>query len=364
MIPSLQIRPRSRHGRRPGRLRGLSLIEMMVAMVLGLFLIGGVLSVFVSTRQANRSTDGLSRLQENARVAFEMMARELRAAGGAACGSSNRVANVVNLSDANTWWWADWVNNRLRGFESSQSFPGRAIGTAVTQRVAGTDAIVAMSGGGGGESATIMSHERERAEFRLNTTEHGFVTGDMVLVCGNPARGGADERFNSGDDAPSVQLVSILQATTVAGDTVATTTSGGTPGNCTQFLNPYLGCASVSKQGMAIEGGGIMSRLSSAGWYVGNNASGGRSLFRIGPGLAGVLEPPEEVAEGVTDMQIQYLPETAGVPGSDYVDASAVSNWDEVFAVRIVLTLENRDGGGLTMQRTLAHTVALRNRLP
>jgi type IV pilus assembly protein PilW len=145
---------------------------------------------------------------------------------------------------------------------------------------------------------------------------------------------------------------------------VATTASGGTPGNCTQFLNPYLGCASVSKQGMAIEGGGIMSRLSSAGWYVGHNASGGRSLFRIGPGLAGVLEPPEEVADSVNDMQLQYLVGTAGLPGSDYVDASAVTDWDDVFAVRIVLTLESRDAGGQTLQRTLAHTVALRNRLP
>ena len=351
-------------GRGARRMRGLSLVELMVAMVLGLFLIGGVLSVFVSTRQANRSTDGLSRLQENARIAFEMMARELRAAGGAGCGSSSRVANVVNLSDANTWWWADWVNNRLRGYESSQVFPGRTMGTGVTQRVAGTDAIVSMSGGGGGESATIMSHAREAGEFRLNTTQHGFVTGDILLVCGNPAQGGTDDPYSSGHDAPSVQLVSILQATAVNGDTVATTTSGGTPGNCTQFLNPYIGCASVSKQGMAIEGGGIMSRLSSAGWYVGYNPAGGRSLYRVGPGLAGILEPPEEVADGVTDMQVQYLTGTEVQPGSDYVDATAVSNWDNVFAVRIVLTLESRDGSGQSLQRTLAHTVALRNRLP
>lgn len=60
------------------RQRGVSLIEVMVALGLGLVVVLAASMVFIGSRQANRTTEGLSRAQETARSAFELMGRELR----------------------------------------------------------------------------------------------------------------------------------------------------------------------------------------------------------------------------------------------------------------------------------------------
>ncbi len=65
----------------PGRLRGFSLIELMIAMTIGLVISLVVGQLFIGSRQAFTSTDNLSRLQENSRYAFSLISRELRSAG-------------------------------------------------------------------------------------------------------------------------------------------------------------------------------------------------------------------------------------------------------------------------------------------
>ncbi|MFC1665831.1 PilW family protein, partial [Pseudomonadota bacterium] len=51
------------------RTKGFTLIELMVAMVIGLFLLAGLIQIFFAGKQTYRLGDGLSRLQENGRFA-------------------------------------------------------------------------------------------------------------------------------------------------------------------------------------------------------------------------------------------------------------------------------------------------------
>lgn len=60
---------------------GLSLIELMVAMTIGLFLVAVVGSLFVSAKQMYRTQDNLARLQENGRYAMDILGRNVRDAG-------------------------------------------------------------------------------------------------------------------------------------------------------------------------------------------------------------------------------------------------------------------------------------------
>ena len=60
---------------------GLSLIELMVAMALGLLLMTGVIQVFLSSRQTYAANEAMGRLQENGRFALEFVARSARLAG-------------------------------------------------------------------------------------------------------------------------------------------------------------------------------------------------------------------------------------------------------------------------------------------
>jgi len=71
--------------RSPRPARGLSLIEVLVAMVLGLFLLAGIIQVMVSARTAYRLAEAQARTQENGRYAMQFLARELRPSRSPAC---------------------------------------------------------------------------------------------------------------------------------------------------------------------------------------------------------------------------------------------------------------------------------------
>ncbi len=58
--------------------RGLTLVELMVALTLGLIVTLVVVNVFLSNREVYRVNEQLARLQENARYALEVLARDRR----------------------------------------------------------------------------------------------------------------------------------------------------------------------------------------------------------------------------------------------------------------------------------------------
>ena len=66
---------------------GFSLIELMVAMVLGLFLVAGVVAVFEATSRSNHAQQSLARVLENGRYASQYLADELRMVGNQYCAS-------------------------------------------------------------------------------------------------------------------------------------------------------------------------------------------------------------------------------------------------------------------------------------
>ena len=64
---------------------GFGLIELMISMVLGLLVLGAAIAVFQSNQRTFTANEGQNRIQESARAAYEMMSRDIRAAGGTAC---------------------------------------------------------------------------------------------------------------------------------------------------------------------------------------------------------------------------------------------------------------------------------------
>lgn len=79
------------------RMAGLSLVELMISMVLGVVVMGAAFAVFLSNRNTFTANEGVGRIQESARVAFELMSRDVRAAGGSAC-SNMSVVEATNAA--------------------------------------------------------------------------------------------------------------------------------------------------------------------------------------------------------------------------------------------------------------------------
>ncbi|MBS0002279.1 MAG: prepilin-type N-terminal cleavage/methylation domain-containing protein [Thioalkalivibrio sp.] len=61
--------------------RAFSLVELMVAMTLGLLLIAGAVSLFLSVRQLQVEQERVATMKENLRFATDFMARDIRGAG-------------------------------------------------------------------------------------------------------------------------------------------------------------------------------------------------------------------------------------------------------------------------------------------
>ena len=321
--------------------RGVSMIELMVGLALGLLVVIVASTVFIGSRQANRTTDGLSRMQETARNAFDLMARELREAGGNPCDTSTIAVNVLNNAQvAPADWWVDW-DRQLQGYDGAVAFEGAAIGASVGARVAGTDAVM-VKFIADLTDLTVTAHNTTTATFTVNNNPHRARVGDLLMVC----------NYRQG---------ALFQATAVTATTVEHADSAAADGNCSRGLGIPTVCTPVGTA-YNFGAGTKMGRLVSAGWYIGNNGradTGGRSLYRV------TRNGVEEVAEGVNDMQAQYL--VAGTAA--YVDGTAVADWTAVVGMRVVLTLRSAQTGTSTsattrIDRPVTFTLSLRNRLP
>ena len=328
------------------RMRGISLIELMIALVLGLLVVGAAIGIFIANRQTYTATESLGRVQENVRTSFELMARDVREATGNPCNSESNMAmvHVVNTPMAN--WWKAWgngsINSAITGFDAGIALPDKAFGAAVAERVAGTDAVVVLSGGD--SAVSVISHAPGSSEFTVGANNHGFTPGTLLMVCGpNSETGGI------------IRLGAIFGMTGIAATTtIGHAAGGGVTGNATSNLG--LGGASFTFGPNA-----LVTRLHASRWYIGNNSRGGRSLYQ------GVLAPggvvtDQEVAEGVQDMILTYLVEGDAA----YVDATGVgTRWNQVNAVRIEVALEGEERVGTdgnALQRRLVHVATLRNR--
>lgn len=335
--------------RQRDRDRGLALIELMIAMLLGLVVIGGAVGLLLANRQNYRTNEGLSQIQESARTAFELLARDVRQAAANGCGNNGRVANVLK---AGANWWQTWFG--LTGYDDAQTDPAVAFGAAVGDRANGTDSLQLQ--GIEGTGLAIENHDPVSANFKINATTTDFADSDILMVC-------------------DFDHAAILQVTSYNSSNVTVVHNVGvgveTPGNCSKGLGFPTICTTNGNE-YAFKPNSQIARFAAVDWYIGNNgraAEGGRSLYRRRLATAATVAV-EEIVAGVVNMQIQYrLNGTAA-----FVDADAVGtgDWLNVDAVSIALTLDSADQRVSTaptansgrLQRTFNHVVTLRNRVP
>ena len=70
------------------RSAGFTLVEVMIALALGLLLSVGIMTLFSSTSQTNKLQQGMSRLQENGRFALGLIEKDLRMTGAMYCSTT------------------------------------------------------------------------------------------------------------------------------------------------------------------------------------------------------------------------------------------------------------------------------------
>jgi type IV pilus assembly protein PilW len=110
---------------RRARMLGMSLIELMTAVVIGLLLIAGALTVYMQSRNSYRTTDTAARMQETARYAFDVLEPDVRLAGywgmkkGPAAVTDIVPFGSVTGNCGNVNGWLGDATKYVRGFDSS-----------------------------------------------------------------------------------------------------------------------------------------------------------------------------------------------------------------------------------------------------
>lgn len=81
---------------KPRYSRGLSLVELMVALVLSLVIGAAVLQMFLASKTTYSLQNAMARVQENGRFAVSFLASDIRMAGFMGCGNLNEITiNVI-----------------------------------------------------------------------------------------------------------------------------------------------------------------------------------------------------------------------------------------------------------------------------
>ncbi|MBS3963380.1 MAG: PilW family protein [Methylomonas sp.] len=363
---SLQVLHTPRHQTMSESQRGISLIELMIALLIGAFFLGGVLQIFANTKQTYRMQEALSRLQENGRHAMEFISRDVRMAGYFGClsGSFNP-ANIENaLNDQANFAWN--LSNPVIGHDNvANTF---ALVNAV---VPGTDVIATYR----------MSDNPIPLISPFNNSAQMFVHADFNADC--PATQATT--CHEGE----ILMVTDCRQGTIFQTTNTTNVGGGSGVNVVHSANntftPGNDTPPVFDRNYGP--GSEIARISTFVYYIRLNPAGEPSLYRsrlaTSSNRTNALSA-EELVEGIENLQIIYGVDTGTDGAPDYfVPASGVTaaNWANVVAVRVSLLVRTPANNiapspvaytynGATptpadrrLRRVFTSTIALRNRL-
>jgi type IV pilus assembly protein PilW len=327
--------------------RGLSLIELMISMTLGLFLTFAIISAYLSSKQAFNRQDQLNAIQQNVRLAFEYLASDLRMVGHKGCytGKDSGFINDLKSGGDHRYNFAagvegyeytvtssaytlgsDYPANVTTGFETNlassggvtsvtvSTIAGSAPGDGVTP---GSDIVIARSVTG----APIQSNATSSAT-QLSHAASSTATGCYGGLCANSLALVA-----------SCSNARVFQVSAISASTITHDSAGSAPGN------------QNASWGESYDKYAEYFPVQTAAYYVKRSSRGTTtSLYRRvfdGTVAAGV---EQELVEGVENMQVRYGVDTStdwdGVIDS-YVAANAVGDWNRVVAVRVSLLLRS-----------------------
>lgn len=110
------------------RQRGFSMVELIIAMALGLFLMSALIQILLSGKEAFSSVNYLSRIQENGRIATSMLVGDLKRAGYMGgnsdipniFGSAGQTAAAISCATGDTIW-GRMITQRLVGLNDTNA---------------------------------------------------------------------------------------------------------------------------------------------------------------------------------------------------------------------------------------------------
>jgi len=329
--------------------KGISLVEIMVALTITLVLTLGLANVYLGSKRSYVFQENMSVIQENGRFAIEQIARDIRMAGfvSGECGTITNLNNIIRQTEINLLppEQKEFMENFISyGFVSGTRSNGQDV-LRLTQWTR-TDP---------GFFFGTNNYNSNSSQFFLDDHGYGLNTGDILLV--TDCKGNGD-------------LFKASNVQEVGGSGKNRGTNVVHAGN---FNNP-----SPKLDGDYTNGGYLMRfqdfRVIE---YRVNNGN----LQRRVPGSAW-----QDLIDDIVALQAQYGLDTNGDGSADTYDTAdnlvTQSDWEQVVSIRVHLLLRGPDVNQVdnvqtflldapfnvapdrNLHQVVTTTVGIRNRLP
>lgn len=314
---------------RPGiwaasKAKGFSLVELMVAITIGLLLLAALVTLFVNNSLARNEIDKSSQQIENGRYAMQILADEVRHAGYYGALANAPTVSVVSLPDP--------CSTALADVQSGLGLPLQGYAGAATATALDPGKLACLNSVAGYKPNTAVLVVR-----RADTSVLGFTSGLFNIQVSGCA----------GDSVPYIV------------DTAAA--------NFTLHKNTSPGCTPITSAPAAdITPFDIRVYFISTCSNADCSAAGANSvptLKRIDLTTAGATVTP--IVDGIENMQFDYGIDTTASPGDGipdvYTNSTAhagttpidMTEWQNVMSVRIYVLARNIDPtGGYTDSKT------------
>jgi len=354
----------SNHPSPSRRQSGVSLIELMIAMVLGLLVMGAVIQLFLGSKASYNSNEALARIQENGRFSLELLKRELSDAGTHGfcaarmtitnhlnTGCSNYVDSIFNPDRAFVGWEYDGTG-RAESFELQESDLVPATGNA--------DDWASNDEGTMIDLPDILDGEVVRGSDVIIVRSTEIIPGVTADGTNNINQASVNLNTNHGLDKNEIALIS--NCTTGAdlfqnrSNANAASLSAGS-GSCS---NPGPGNDNSVDWSTSYDNSMQLFRMNVHAYYIGyDDAREEPGLYRARLTKGTSSPPREELVSGVETMQVLYgysLPSDEGGDGQTvnfWLTADQVPHWEFVIGARLSLLLRSPESmGDGDVQRT------------
>ncbi|MCG8520521.1 MAG: PilW family protein [Pseudomonadales bacterium] len=321
-------------------MRGLSLIELLIALALSLTLIIGVLTIYMDSNDASRTSTALARVQEGARIGLEMLSREVRMSGFQGCPEPYTTPlNVIaanpppSLAPAAGSTNSYLLNTSIQGWEvtpaNRSNWANGADFDGVAGITSGTSQAIADS--------DVLMVQRFRLLDAQISADMASEVADIVIT--DPAG-----VFGSGRPFAAGSMLMIgnceaLDLFRLSAD------PAGAPLRL-RHQTPINTTANLSRAYLSGEDAQLYA-LQSSVYFVGDTGRDddrGDPIFALYratndfPNAANPSFTVEELVEGVESLQIQYgIRRDAPSNQVEFVTADALTplEWREVVSVRV-----------------------------
>ncbi|MES2823291.1 MAG: PilW family protein [Pseudomonadota bacterium] len=339
------------------RQSGLSLVELMISIALGLVLMTGVVQMFLSSRVVFSTQQGLSRIQETGRLAVDFISKDIRMAAHYGCYRPAAKSSIDNpklkLKGATLAIGAGLHTDfdvGIMGYDSFGALPhGAANDLGAVTAIAGNILVVRSANNAG--VGVVLNAANTAGALTAYTTE---------TIVNNCVRG--------------ICVGGAAVATDCAGAYVFPVSALAKAGNVLTVSHVAAWSLTDPLQSFAL--GDELLPVNTTVYFLATGAGGGPSLWQRTNTDAAL-----ELVEGVENMRITYA--TSANTTYRLASALAATEWDFVQAVRVELlvrSLENNVlnerqpytfGGVLTtppvtdrrMRQVFTTTAAIRSRM-